>query len=166
MHCFTGFSSRTITFLNFYQWPYYDYYNPQTFHYADENCLLSIKYSFKQINKVANKDFKFLFQWFNAHTICVNLAKTEVNIFRERTNLLSNIKSILKTFKLSIYVRYLGIYLDEYLNWSPDTNHLRHKLVKVISMSLKLCHLVNVATIKSIKKLFLIPSFIFLYCMR
>ena len=44
----------------------------------------------------------------------------------------------------------LGIYLDEYLNWSPHINHLSQKLVKANAMLCILQHFVNVATIKSI----------------
>ena len=50
----------------------------------------------------------------------------------------------------SSYVKYLGIYLDEYLDWSPHMNHLSHKLVKAYAMLFKLCHYVNEITIKSI----------------
>ena len=32
----------------------------ETFHFADDTCLLNIKDSVKQINKVFNKDLKFL----------------------------------------------------------------------------------------------------------
>ena len=50
----------------------------------------------------------------------------------------------------SSYVKYLGIYLDQYLDWSPHVNHLSHKLVKANAMLCKLRHYVNEATIKSI----------------
>ena len=55
-----------------------------------------------------------------------------------------------KKLKTSNYARYLGIYLDEYLNWSPHINHLSQKLVKANAMLHKLRLFVNVATIKSI----------------
>ena len=50
----------------------------------------------------------------------------------------------------NIYVKYLGIYLDQHLDWSPHVNHLIHKLVKANAMLCKLRHYVNEATIKSI----------------
>ena len=34
----------------------------ETFHFADNTCLLNIKESVKQINEVVNKDLKFLVQ--------------------------------------------------------------------------------------------------------
>ena len=113
----------------------------ETFHFADDTCLLNLKDSVKQINKVVNKDLKFLVQWLNANKTSLNVAKTEVVILRRKKKQLD---------KPSNYVRYLGVYLDGYLNWSPHINHLSQKLVKANAMLSKLRHLVNVATIKSI----------------
>ena len=56
----------------------------ETFHFADDNCLLNTKDAVKQINKVVNKDLKFLIQWLNANRISLNVAKTEVVIFRRK----------------------------------------------------------------------------------
>ena len=56
----------------------------ETFPLADDTCLLNIKDSVKQINKVVNKDLKFLVQWLNANKISLNIAKTEVVIFRRK----------------------------------------------------------------------------------
>ena len=50
----------------------------------------------------------------------------------------------------SSYVKNLGIYLNQYLDWSSHVNHLSHKLVKANDILCKLCHYVNEATIKSI----------------
>ena len=50
----------------------------------------------------------------------------------------------------SSYLKNLGIYLNQYLDWSSHVNHLSHKLVKANDILCKLCHYVNEATIKSI----------------
>ena len=59
----------------------------ETFHFADDTCLLNIKDSVKQINKV-NKGCNVLVQWLNANRISLSVAKTEVIIFalEERKN--------------------------------------------------------------------------------
>ena len=125
----------------------------ETFHFADDTCLLNIKYSIKKINKVVNKDLTFLIQWLHANKIFLNVAKTEVIIFRRKKKQLDfglNLKICGKKLKASNYVKYLGIYLDEYLEWSHHGNYLSHKLVKASAILCKLCHYVNEATIKSI----------------
>ena len=127
--------------------------NYEIFHFAADTYLLSIKDSVKKIKKVGKKDLKFLVQWLNINRISVNVAKTEVAIFRRNRKHLEcdlNLKLCGKKLKSSNYVRYLVIYLDEYLNWSTDINHLSQKLVKANAMLCKLRYLVNVATTKSI----------------
>ena len=57
--------------------------NSETFDFAD-NCLLNIKDSIKKINKVVNKDFKFLIQGLYTKKISLDVAKTEVSIFRRK----------------------------------------------------------------------------------
>ena len=94
----------------------------ETFHFADDTCLLNIKDSDKQINKVVKKDLKFPVQWLNAKRISPNVAKTKIFNFRRKKKHLDsdlNLKLCGKKFKPSNYIRSLGIYLDEYLYWSP-----------------------------------------------
>ena len=108
--------------------------NSETFHFADDTCLLNIKDSIKKINKVVNKDLKFLVQWLHANKISLNVAKTEVIIFRRKKKQLDfdlNLKIFGKKLQASSYVKHLGIYLDQYIDWSPHVSHLSHKLVKV-----------------------------------
>ena len=127
--------------------------NSETFHFADDTCLLNIKDSIKKINKVVNKDLKFLIQWLHANKISLNVAKTEVIIFRRKKKQLDfdlNLKICGKNLQASSYVKYLGIYLDKYLDWSPHVHLLSHQLVKANAILSKLRHHVNEDTIKSI----------------
>ena len=99
-----------------------------------------MKDSVKQIDKVVSKDLTFLVQWLNANRISLNVAKTEVVIFRRKKKHLGcnlNLKLCGKKVKPSNYVRYLGIYLDEYLNSSTHVNHFSQKLVKANTMLCK-----------------------------
>ena len=100
---------------------------------------------------IVNKHLKFLIQWMHANKICLNVAKTEVIIFKRKKKQLDfvlNLKICGKKPQSSSHVKYLGIYLDEYLDWSPHINHLSHKVVKANAMLCKLRHYVNEATIK------------------
>ena len=49
----------------------------------------------------------------------------------------------------SSHVKYLGIYLDEYIDWSSHIHHLGHKLAKANALLCEIRHYVNEATIKS-----------------
>ena len=127
--------------------------NSETFHFADNSCLLNIKVSIKKINKVVNKDLKFLIQWLHENKISLNVAKNEVIIFRRKKKQLDfdvNLMIFGEKLQASSYVKYLGIYLDEYFHWYPHMNHLSHKFVKANAMLCKLRHYVNEVISKSI----------------
>ena len=86
--------------------------------------LLNIKDSVKQINKVVNKDSKLLVQWSNSNKISLDAAEKVVDIFgrkKKHFDCNQNLELCGKKLEPSNYVRYFGIYLDEYLNWSPLT---------------------------------------------
>ena len=47
----------------------------------------------------------------------------------------------------SHHVKYLGVYLDEYLNWAIHVNWLCVKLVKANPVLTKICYFVNKTTL-------------------
>ena len=55
-----------------------------------------------------------------------------------------------KKLYLSYHVKYLGVYLDEYLNWATHVNQLCVKLVKANAMLSKIHYFVNKTTLRSI----------------
>ena len=102
-------------------------------HFNDDTYLLNIKDSVKKINKLVNKDLKFLVQWLLANKISLSDAKIKVIIFRRKKKQLDfdlNLKIFGKKLQASSYVKHLGIDLDQYIDWSPHVSNLSHKLVK------------------------------------
>ena len=55
-----------------------------------------------------------------------------------------------KKMYLSLHVKYLGVYLDEYLNWATHVNQLCVKCDKTNVMLSKICYFVNETTLQSI----------------
>ena len=54
-----------------------------TYHFADDTNLLLIDKSIKSINQKINRDLKGLYKWLLANKISLNVAKTELIIFRK-----------------------------------------------------------------------------------
>ena len=52
------------------------------FHFADDTGLLNIQDSIRAINKTLNKDLRELSFWLNANKIALNVAKTEIILFK------------------------------------------------------------------------------------
>ena len=66
-----------------------------------------------------NKDLKSPLHWLNANKIFVNVTKTEAVIFRANDKVFNTdlkLKMCGKKLYPSHHVKYLGVYLDEYLN--------------------------------------------------
>ena len=62
---------------------------------------------------------------FNAHKISLNVTKTEVVIFRAKGKVFdTDLKLTIycKTLYSSHHVKYLGVYINEYLSWTTHVN--------------------------------------------
>ena len=100
-------------------------------HFADDTNLIHFSKSVYRLNKYVNLDLKNLTYWLNANRISLNVKKTELVIFKhQRKKLDSPIKIKLSRKRLypSKSVKYLGIKIDENLNWKQ---HIHDIAVKV-----------------------------------
>ena len=98
------------------------------------------------INKTLNKDLRELSFWLNANKIALNVAKTEIILFKTRNKNYDadrKIKLSRKRIHASQYVKYLGIFIDENPNWKKHINEISTKLIKGNAMLSKLRHFVN-----------------------
>ena len=89
-------------------------------HFADDTNLLDTNNFIKKLNKLLNKDLKNLTNWLNANKISLNVDKTEMILFKPTKKPL-NCQLKLKLNGKRLYqtssVKYLGIKIDQYLNW-------------------------------------------------
>ena len=116
------------------------------FHLADDTVLLNIQDSMRAINKALNKDLRELFIRLNANKIALNVAKTEIILFKTSIKNYDadlKIKFYRKRIHASAYVKYLGVFIDENLNWKKHINEISTKLIKGNAMLSKLRHFVN-----------------------
>ena len=116
------------------------------FHFADDTGLLNIQDSMHAINRTLNKDLRELSFWLNANKIALNVAKTEIILFKtSNKNYVVDLKIKLcrKRIHASPYVKYLGVFIDENLNWKKHINEISTKLIKSNVMLSKLRHFVN-----------------------
>ena len=122
-------------------------------HFADDTNLTYINKSLKKINKYINHDLKLLTQWLRANKISLNASKTEIVIFRSKN------KSINKklNFRINgqkIYptntIKYLGLYIDEFLSWNEHLHCLHLKLSRANGMIAKIRHYLSQETLTCI----------------
>ena len=86
-------------------------------HFADDTNLLAIDSCSQSIQTKLNKDLKNLYKWLLANKISLNAAKTELVIFRKPAVPNPSIKLKINGSRIvpSSNIKYLGIYLDEFL---------------------------------------------------
>lgn len=94
--------------------------------YADDTTFVDISDDFDQLNLLAQTTLKDAATWFEANGFLLNDQKTQKMLFTLRTvdgaitdDLVSNAK-------------FLGIYIDDKLNWQPHIEHISCKLSRVI----------------------------------
>ena len=102
----------------------------QSFHFADNTCLLNIQNSICKINISLNKDLKKLSFWLNANKIALNVSKTEVILFKTKhkpCDIDIRLKLCRKRLYKRKYFRHLGIKIYENLNWKIHIHYLAFK---------------------------------------
>ena len=96
----------------------------------------------KESKKNVNDDLKILYKWLLANKITLNCDKTEVIFFHKPGERAPDLKIKMNGHRIypSQSIKYLGIYLDETLNYSSHTKILSTKLKRANGMLCKARH--------------------------
>ena len=114
-------------------------------HFADDANLLYLTNSIKKLKKLINTDLKNLSNWLNANKISLNVKKTNyLNLEGKNVKVLLNLNLIQNRQRLhsSNNIKYLGIKIDENLNWKY-INEVSTKLIRVNAILFKIRNYVN-----------------------
>ena len=113
--------------------------------FADDTHILHINNSIDSLCKKLNIDLKLLCNWLNANKIALNNNKTELIVFKHHSKKLNyNLKLKLNGRRLfpSQSIKYLGVIIDENLNWCQHIKALSIKLRRANGALSKLRHYV------------------------
>ena len=122
-------------------------------HFANDTNLLYTNNSIKKLNTMLNKDLKDLTNWLNANNIPLNVGKTGMILFKplkKPSDCQLKLKLNWKRLYQTSSVKYLGIKIDQYLNWRDNINNMAIKLNKANVMLYKIRQFVNERTLISI----------------
>ena len=100
-------------------------------HFADDTNSLYFSSSLKSINKCINHDLKLIVHWLRANRISLNVNKTEIILFRRKSNTISTNMNFPRSGQKIIpttHTKYLGILMDEHLSWDQHLKMLKQKL--------------------------------------
>ena len=112
-----------------------------TFHFADDTNLLYSNRSLNRLRTALNKDLAFLYDWLCANRLSLNEGKTEFIVFRppkRSTNLRITLRLHHTKLYESVKIKYLGLILDNKLNWRAHITELSKKLSRGIGLLYKI----------------------------
>ena len=119
-------------------------------HFADDTNLLYVNKNLKKLEKKMNKDLFSLCTWLRANRISLNASKTELIIFRDpRKKINEELRFKINGKKLvpCKSVKYLGVFIDCFLNWNTHLISLSKKLSRAAGMLSKIRHYVDWSTL-------------------
>ena len=124
----------------------------QSFHFADDTCLFNIQNTISKINRGLNNHLRELSFLLNANKIALNVAKIEVILLKTKhkpcdTDL--RLKLCRKRLYKTKHLRYLGVKIDENLNWKIHIHYIASKLDRTNAELEKLRHFVNSEFLRS-----------------
>ena len=122
-------------------------------HFADDTNLIHFSKSVYRLNKHVNLDLKNLTYWLDANIISLNVKKTELVNFkhqRKKLNSPRKIKLSRKRLYLSKSVKYLGIKINENLNWKQNIHDITIKLNRANALLSVIRNYVNKLTLRTI----------------
>ena len=131
--------------------------NSKTIHFADDTSLVCKESSLKKINFKINQDLVSLTHWLRANKISLNTSKTEIIIFKNKNKTIHknlNFRLSGRKMKLSKHVTYLGMTIDENLDWDLQLSKLYHKLSRTVEILSKLRYYLSFKTLSVYYALF------------
>ena len=112
--------------------------------FADDAALLLAADNIKGLKKQINNEVKLLHEWLITSKLTLNLSKTKYMLFANK-NVLS--KKMRKKFRITIgkytiheveQIKYLGVILDQNLNWGNHVEYLITKLSRAAGIMYKI----------------------------
>ena len=107
----------------------------------------------KELEKTVNEELKKLSLWLNINRLALNVGKTNFVIFRSPNKKSNHNVTIImnkKALQQKDHVKYLGILLDEHLNWKYQVNQVSLKISRGIGILAKLKPVLNDKLLRNI----------------
>ena len=120
--------------------------------FADDTNTYFESHSLSILQKVVNKELRNVKKWLDANKLALNIYKTNCVIFHSAQIPLNdsiNTKIGSQYLKQTKYVKFLGLLLDENLNWKYHLSELSNKLSRTCGIFFKVRHLLPTSVLVS-----------------
>ena len=108
--------------------------------FADDTNLFLHNSDPTKLFAMANSSMSCLSEWFLANRLSLNLTKTCYSIFGPNHKITTGLKLYINNEEIqnTECCKYLGIFIDSELKWRNHINHIYSKLIKFVSIFIKL----------------------------
>jgi hypothetical protein len=111
-------------------------------HFADDTFIIYNSKKPKTIETVINTELKEVTKWLRLNKLSLNAGKTELIFFRSNRHILEYDNIYIKFNGLRLipvdFIKYLGMYIDKFLNWNYHIQELSKKLSRATGVLSKL----------------------------
>ena len=122
--------------------------------FADDTNLFYTCDKLQHLETIINEELKLVFKYCNINKLSINFSKTNYMIISSpRINGSIHIQNIERKKQ----IKYLGVYIDQNLNWEPEIQHINNKLGKNIGIINKLRYYVDLHTLRQMYFSFIYP---------
>lgn len=101
--------------------------------YADDGLFIFNGKSYKELIENINHDLKILNEWFNDNHLKLNIKKTKIMLLKTKSdndmNHFIGINFNNELIKREDSIKYLGLIIDEKLNWDKHIENIKNKLI-------------------------------------
>ena len=112
--------------------------------FADDTNIFCSSNSLHDLQNLLNRELAKLFVWFSVNKLSLNLGKTNYMLFRNRPHengLELRINNVI--IPRVACTKFLGILIDENLNWKPHIQSVKSKLCSTLSAMYKASKFIN-----------------------
>lgn len=93
--------------------------------YADDIALVYNEKNLNELTISANEDMNKIKKFMDSHKLTINTSKTKIMYIKEKTNTSSNIMYNNQMIETVTEFNYLGVLMDNNLNWKKTLNSLK-----------------------------------------
>ena len=118
--------------------------------FADDTSLFYSHKSAQQATKILNDELAKISNWLAANKLSLNVGKSKLLVFNNKKNIKIDITLNGQPLQEVDHAKYLGILIDNKLNWSHQINAVKLKISKGLGLQAKIRHYVPKDTLKSL----------------
>ena len=129
--------------------------------FADDTNLFFSHKNFKKLQSILNRELAKVDKWFKCNKLSLNIKKTNYVIFRSNRNRTNIKKACRKINKKNIErvksTKFLGVHIDEHLNFGSHIAVLTKKLSKYAGLFFKLRHFLPLEALLTLYQSLFVP---------